>query len=412
MSEVTGTQSQTAGQAASPLEWTDPLACYGLTSALALLGVLVGFSLLPPGRTIPYGESSFLLRCAAWDGGQYLSIVEHGYQYDPKMPSNVAFFPALPLLAWGVASATQWSAATSLLLITHIALALTFVLLFQYARDRFADRPSMAAWTVLAFGLFPVSFFFRMAYSESLFLLFCVLTLYGLRRRWPLPLVAIVVGAATSTRFLGIALVVPLMLQIPQRERLIIDRLALIAFTLPLSVWGVLAFMFFLWLRFDDPLVFARSVDTYFLRPPVALPDRLWALVTGEPIWGNYAPSSNAYWRHFAPEPAAWLNLQFANPLYFLLAVLMLGVGAGKRILNRDEVVLSALLLLIPYLSRGYDFCMGSQARYAAAAFPLYLVWGAFLSRLPMLISVSLLAFGGFLLAIYAALFAAWYFVV
>ena len=51
----------------------------------------------------PRGEASLgknlsLVPWVGWDAGWYLSIVEHGYSFDPHGPSNVAFFPLLPLL--------------------------------------------------------------------------------------------------------------------------------------------------------------------------------------------------------------------------------------------------------------------------------------------------------------------------
>jgi hypothetical protein len=392
--------------------WSDALTCYYLTSALVALGVLVGYSLLSPARPIPYGENDYWQRFAAWDGGQFMQIIEHGYQYDPKRISNVALFPALPVLAKGIVRITGCSPAIALLVISHAFLAMSFVVLSCYVRERFPGRPELPAWTALAFGLFPVTFYFRMAYSESMFIFLALLTFYGMERRWPIPLLAVIAGTSTAARLVGVALAVPLIIHTFRREKDNIDRISQLAMALPLCAWGVAAYMFFLWQRFDDPLVFIKAQENFLLRPNIILSDRLLHLFSGEPLWATYIPSSSAYWRNFSSEPSAWLNMQFANPIYFVLAVVTVAAGRYKNILNLEETTLADLLLAIPYLSRGYEFCMGSQACYSAAAFPLYLVWGVFLSRLPLSISGSLLGLWGFLLAMYAGLFASWYFFV
>ena len=69
-----------------------------------------------------------------------------------------------------------------------------------------------ARTTVLLLCFFPTSYFFLMPYSESLFLLFAVISLWGARRRrW---VVAGVAGAlAALTRSVGIALVPALLVE-------------------------------------------------------------------------------------------------------------------------------------------------------------------------------------------------------
>jgi hypothetical protein len=58
-------------------------------------------------------------------------------------------------------------------------------------------------------------------------------------------------------------------------------------------------------------------------------------------------------------------------------------LGWRKRWLNAYEISLSAGLLLIPYVTRGYDFGMCSQGRFAAVCFPMYLVMGRLLAAMP-----------------------------
>ncbi len=87
----------------------------------------------------------------------------------------------------------------------------------------------------------------------------------------------------------------------------------------------------------------------------------------------------------------------------------LIAVGAWKRWLNRLEVSLAAGLLLIPYVTRSHEMCMAGMGRFAAAVVPIYLVLGQLLARLPPPVAAMLLSLSGFLMGVYAALFAAWY---
>ena len=101
--------------------------------------------------------------------------------------------------------------------------------------------------------------------------------------------------------------------------------------------------------------------------------------------------------------------MYFANPVYFLLFAGLIALGALKGWLNREEILTGAALLLFSYLSKGYSSCMCSQARYAAAVFPAYLVMGKLLERLPIPVLALILGVSGFFLGIYSALFVRWY---
>ena len=77
-----------------------------------------------------------------------------------------------------------------------------------------------------------------------------------------------------------------------------------------------------------------------------------------------------------------------------------------RRWLTSYQILLAVRLLAIPYVTRAYEFTMQSQGRFAAVVFPVYIVLGQLLARLPTAVAVALLALSGFLMAAYAALFA------
>jgi hypothetical protein len=115
------------------------------------------------------------------------------------------------------------------------------------------------------------------------------------------------------------------------------------------------------------------------------------------------------YWRHFDGAASALFSLQFANPIYFVGAVALVAAGAWKKWLDSCEILLSVALLAIPYVSKGYEMGMVSQGRYAAVVFPVYIVMGQLLARLPATVAMVLLILSGVMMGIYAALFAANY---
>jgi hypothetical protein len=247
-----------------------------------------------------------------------------------------------------------------------------------------------------------------MAYGESLFFLVIIVFLLGCQRKWPILVLAAIVGLATACRPVGVALIPPLYLhcwgQSPSLARFSLTGVAVA----PLACWGLLAYMTYLQFTFGDALAFARTQENWAYRPGT-WGERLGESLILKPIWSKYDPSSLNYWGRLEPTDNPLFSLDFANPLYFLVTCGLVAYGAWRKHLNGVEILLAAGLLLIPYFSHGHRSLMLGQARYALAAFPAFMVLGRILWQLPPPISGSLLAISGFFLGMYSALFAAWY---
>jgi hypothetical protein len=99
------------------------------------------------------------------------------------------------------------------------------------------------------------------------------------------------------------------------------------------------------------------------------------------------------------------LSLQFANPIYFLVAAAVIVLGWRVNRLTTYEVWVAGLLLLMPYVLRGYDNAMGSFGRFASVVVPMYPVMGWLLMRLGGAVTAAILSICAFLLGLYAALF-------
>ena len=143
-----------------------------------------------------------------WDAGWLVYIARHGY----RKPASQAFFPLYP---WTVHNldlviGNTWWAATCLSLAFYGG---AMALLYRLIADEFDRRT--AALTIALISVFPTSFVFGAAYTESLFLLLSAACFFfARRRRW---LFAGLAGmAATLTRSTGILLVVPLVVLLAQ----------------------------------------------------------------------------------------------------------------------------------------------------------------------------------------------------
>jgi hypothetical protein len=120
------------------------------------------------------GKNLSLAAWARWDAGWYLSIAERGYWFDPDGPSNVAFFPLLPLLIKAVGALTGNLVVAGLLVVNLAALGATLAL-WRWVR---AEAGSAAAERAALWLLvYPFSFFLHSIYAESLFFLLATLAL-------------------------------------------------------------------------------------------------------------------------------------------------------------------------------------------------------------------------------------------
>lgn len=285
------------------------------------------------------------------------------------------------------------------------------MLLARYVRSRWPEASGQQRGLVLAlFGLWPLGLFFRMPYTESLFLCGTLAVLYGMARGWPLVVLALLTGLVTAVRPVGVALTVAfawyILTQPTMRPHAKAGRALLLA---PLACWGLLAYMGYQWLTFGTPWAFAQTQEHWtFLGPP----DRggaakFWSLVTLEPIWGVYGASGRRYWGNRGDAIDPLFSLMFWNPILFVLAAGLLLVGGVKRWLNGSELVLGVCLLAIPYLTRSYEMSMASHGRFAAVIVVNYLVLGRLLASAALLLVVGVcvvLALGLCLLvALYAA---------
>jgi hypothetical protein len=394
-------------------------ACWYLTTVIVLLGALFGVTFLR--CPIPWtGGEDVIARLAGGDGFWYRSIADNGYRHGPGF-SDTAFFPVFPLSARGIADAFRMPTETALLVVANLSLLAAFVTatLLSHGSDRAHD---VRNYTLLSFGLMPTTFFFRMAYAEPVFVLVILVALRGIARRWSPVLVALLVGLATATRPTGVALVPPFVLYVWRRFSWGRDKHSTIlgAITevslrqiplLALACWGLIAFVSFQWVELQAPLASAKSqLDCRLtLAEDVSLGHKALAMAMLDPVWTTYVPSKPQYWARYELHDNPIFSLQFANPIYFVGTIVLVIIGWRKKWLNEYELLLSAGLLAIPYVTKSYDNAMASFGRFSAVVLPAYIVMGHLLHRMGPALAAIVLALMAVMLFIYSAMFAAGY---
>lgn len=337
-----------------------------------------------------------------WDSGFYLDIAEQGYRYQGVQFPSVAFFPLMPVLmrlvnlvTGDILAAGLWTA--------NLALLAAAMLLHRFAAAEYgqptADR---TVWYLL---IFPASFYGSAIYSESLFLLLGVATLYLARNShwWAAGIVSIL-GA--MTRFVGILLALMLVAewleQRTRRKEVLPPETSqgmtnrnppgwedLVAASL--APIGTLAYMWYLARQFGDALAFLHASDAWGRTPATLLvtladmltrPSQGWLRALGD----GALPLDN------------WLDLSFVIS-FFILGIILL---AQKR---WSEGIFVVLGVVIPFSSG----LLMSQRRYVWVLFPAFILlarWGKNIWVERIIFVVSLL-----LLGLFTAMFGNWYWV-
>jgi hypothetical protein len=360
----------------APAEWLLPVGAY-----LALLVVLVvvacesfASSSSSHVRTpAPFAGSDVLSGLARYDGGWYRLIARWGYRFHaPGRESPAAFFPGYPL-AMRYVGRVVGDVAIAGMVLTALSGLGAAVMFWRWCRDRSSARAAATALLVLL--AYPYSYYlYGLIYADALFLLATLLAFWSVER--DRPLAAGLLGAvATFTRPVGVAVVVglvvrtlerrgalvrPSWLGMPSRVRLrsLRPRDGLVL----LAAGGLAAYMWFLWSRFGDPLLFSHV---------------------------------ERYWGH-TPEPRTWLKLGLIDRV----------VDHGDTFYVRNLVIQGLLavaaLLLVPRIGRRFGWgyaayvlvVVGIPAvatnnfqglgRYMLAAFPVVALVGEQLARVAL----------------------------
>ncbi len=300
-----------------------------------LLGIEAIAPLLWPSRE---GFLGVTTPWANFDGAHYTSIAKDGYGV-----YQFAFFPFYPWLIHWFSFFLKLPYEHTAVFLSHVAFLIGLFLFWRYL-----EGSRGRIWTIAFLLLYPASFFFAAAYSESVFFALAAGVLLAIKRKhWILA--GSLVALASTTRLVGIFLVFPLVFAM--RRGWLVFAIAPV---------GLLGYMAYLWKAVGDPLAFfhvqpafgaGRSGSELILLPQVAW--RYARILTTVPM-------------HEMLFHVALLELGA-----FVLGLVLL-VLAWRRRFDAGLLLYGACVLLIPTLTG----TLSSMPRYVLAAFPLFAALG------------------------------------
>ncbi len=383
--------------------WVAPALAFAVTRVIVLFTAYIGEIALPGNVGDGYWHVApnnlFVDMWARWDSGFYLTIVEKGYSYSATEMSNVAFFPVYPLLV-NLLDAVLHNAAVAGILVSNLSLLGALLFLYKLTELEFGDADT-AQRAVFYIAAFPTAFFFSAIYTESTFLLFSVATMYFARKQqW---MWAGVMGMMTSaTRIVGVTMAGIVVLEWLRVHGWTISamlrkqswrnlwaglrsdwRSLLPVLLIPL---GILSYMLFLKLQFNDPLGF-WTVQAAWERENLGPLAIIWRALSGL-LRQNFL--TGEIWWHVIVD------------LGSLALALLIMIPTWRR-LGEHYALLIALGMLVPVMSSTQ-----SLSRYILVLFPVFMMlawWGK-----RRLLDRSLLVAFATLLGLFTAIFVNWVF--
>jgi hypothetical protein len=202
----------------------------------------------------PSASSDWLWLFNAWDSPHFQLIAQSGYTFP-----DYAYLPGYPIFIRmaGLIIGNYWLGG---LIVTQV-FALASVVAFQSLAEQHMNRTEALCATLLM-ATFPyVSVFTTLAYSEAVFL-FSSVSAWYLYRKGRLGASSLLAGLASVTRIYGIAIVLPILLEIVKSKQ----YRKLIYLTVPAGFLG--SWLLFCYFSTGDP--FATLTDEKWFTSNIA----------------------------------------------------------------------------------------------------------------------------------------------
>ncbi len=326
-------------------------------------------------------QSPFIWSRANFDGVHYISIARCGYGFLQE-----AFFPFYPSLI-KVFQRLVGSYSLGAIVISSIAFLLSLIIFKDLLIDNNENQKTIKN-TLLWLVIFPTSFYFVFAYSESLFL-FLIMSAFWFagKKRWLLA--GIMAGFASYTRLVGVFMVPALFYDYYNQEvsrsmnervekiktgiekrlrpnywrhfiQTRAEHLKNIGF-ISLGATGLLKYMLELNRRTGDALKFVR-VQTEF--GANRTPDRL--IMPYQVIWRYLKMIFTV-----SPQSFIYFNVWFEFLVALLFGFLIIW-GWFRYEIKNGWLIFSGLAFLLPSLTGTFS----SMPRYVLVCFPCFWVLG------------------------------------
>lgn len=322
------------------------------------------------GGVLNYLFSPEVFAWANFDGEHYLSIAINGYK-----PLEQAFFPIYPILVAFFSKpfafdpvSTMVASTISGLLISNIAFIFSLIFLWELLRE---DYPQKVAFlTLIMLLIFPTSFYFGAVYSESIFMLFLILSFYFARKgHWFLATVSGIISSAT--RVFGVILLPALLLEVYQQKAPFSKAFWIIFIPL-----GLIGYMFYQFLTVGDPLAFYNLQE-----------------LVGEQHQSGIILLPQVYFRYIK----MLLTVDIHNPIYQTvllefavgIAFFLLPIYGYFKKIRLSYLVYAMFGFLLPTIQGSFS----SVPRYVLVLFPAFLAIALWLDGVPKVLKL-IICFG------------------
>lgn len=302
-------------------------------------------------------NSQLLFPWANFDGVHYLTLGWVGYAFN----SEARFFPVYPLLIhffsqlFGAKAAFGPIEFFVAFFLPNIACLVSLIFLYKLLRLDFSEH--IVLKTIILLLVFPASFFLGSLYSESIFLLFAILSLYSARKHhwvWA----SLLAMCLAVTRIVGLAILPVLLYEFFSQEKVWFDPLQIIkrGWSLLLIPLGLVGFFVFSYYQWHNPLYFIHSQSVVVSGREGSLVFPLQTVFRYIKILFGLSPHQFEWWISL---------LELVSFSFTCWAIYYL----WKKKIQVSYIILSLLCFLIPASSGTFS----GLPRYVAVLFPLFL---------------------------------------
>lgn len=307
----------------------------------------VNSNLIP--TKVPY----WIWQFANFDGVHYLRIAS-GYVSEYQQ----VFFPLFPLIIKFL-TFNNWFLATGLIL-SNLFFLIGLLIFYKLLNLDYDKKVSIKSIIILL--SFPTAFYFGSYYTESLFFFLSVSAIYLLRKKQFI-LSGFFITLATATRFVGVFLVILFLVEaLKEIKSKKYDLSIFLGFLI--APIGLLLYMFYLYLNFNDPFYFihaqsgvgtGREVNNFVFLPQVLF----------------------RYLKIFMTVPfqsQLFLNalLEFLSTIFCLILLMV-----GWKKIRSSYFLFSLFVFLLPT----FTGTLSSMPRYILMCFLLFPILGAFKTK-------------------------------
>jgi 4-amino-4-deoxy-L-arabinose transferase-like glycosyltransferase len=300
---------------------------------------------------------------ARWDSYWFIRIAHHGYEVASGAP---AFYPLYPSLVAVAGRLTGGHYALGGLIVSLLATAGSFVLLYRLAAYLTTDE--IGRRSVLFLAVFPMSLFLQAVYSESIFLLVAIAAFLAAERRhfvWA----GALCGLALLARPTGVAVLVGVALLAWRSPR----RLRDLGATVGIAAGLFLLFPLTLWIEGRSPTAFLH-VERLWYRHTASLGPIGGLGDAARQAWWSieqllYGSPTHQYGATVGADHFAALNLEATA--FFVLAV-FLGVVAW-RTLGAPYGAMTLIAVVAPVATPAVGQPLLSMPRFTLIAFPIFI---------------------------------------